>query len=89
MHGFQAIAKTHDAHFARNKVDVKILVIRIPEAHSDVCIYFNAPVELSNESSSAALGTRTLPPFTKDEVMHILESFRVVNWELFGIEQAM
>jgi hypothetical protein len=86
LHGFQRISKTHDSSSARNKVDIKMLVIRIERVQTDICIYFNTPVELSSKSSSAIVGTQIIAPFTKDQVIQFLGSFRVVNWQLFGEE---
>jgi hypothetical protein len=79
LHGSQKICKSHQDQNALNTVDIKILVIRLENASSDICIYFNSPTQLSVQN-----GTILAPVMEKDFVLSIQRSFKIVDWSLFG-----
>ncbi len=82
LHGTQKISKSHQDESFLNTVDIKILVIRLEKVSSDICIYFNSPIRLSN--SSIEIGTILAPVIEKDFVLEIQKSFKIMDWSLFG-----
>jgi len=53
--GWQRVAKFKEDEGARNEVCIRLAVVRLPAAGTDVLVTVNAPARISAESSSAAV----------------------------------
>jgi len=67
---------------AANTVQVCMVIIRLPQYASDICIFVNTPLQTSSNSSTAGLSRApdTLGPQVMTE---LLKSFEIKDYSLF------
>ncbi|KAG0265059.1 hypothetical protein DFQ27_000854 [Actinomortierella ambigua] len=75
--------RSQDPH---NLVEIRMAVIRLPHVTTDMVLTYNAPLVISDASSSKQVShSHEGSVHEADQLFHILvQSLRVVNWNLFG-----
>lgn len=83
--GTQRVAKFHETEDARNHVVIYLGDIRLPQFATDIVVTHNVPTQFDPRSSSATacfIPNEEHPG--KDEFLHAMQSFRIVDPGLFA-----
>lgn len=85
--GEMAVRKGRAQFEGINKVQVQLVVLRLPEKNTDILISMNTPVFIHEDSSVAVdvgAGFKQLHLTAPDLFQSIVKSFTIVDWSLFG-----
>lgn len=87
MQGTLKASKGRQGEHAANHVHVLIGILRLPHVKSDVVLTLATPTEINAASAAAdeaGAGAKTLHLTAPELFQRMLQTFRVVDWELFG-----
>ena len=76
--GEQVVAKFNEA--AKNRVEIQLLLLRLPQQHTDILVTFNHAAYIAPESSSRAPDA---PPLSHDEARVLMCSIAIHDVSLF------
>eukprot|EP00045_Choanoeca_perplexa_P003431 m.31132 g.31132 ORF g.31132 m.31132 type:complete len:193 (-) comp12037_c0_seq1:1555-2133(-) len=87
--GLQQVSKFNESADKANTVRIFVCCLRYPNVTTDIVITLNAPTAVSNTSSSAeAIDAQAAEAVSSLEATkalfdHVVESFKVLDWDLF------
>ena len=87
--GLQKVSKFNETVEKANTVRIFVCCLRYPNVTTDIVISLNAPISVSNTSSSAeAIDANAAEAASSLAVAqglfeHVVESFKVLDWDLF------
>lgn len=87
VHGEQMIGKYKEADAKSNTVGMRVVVIRLRHAETDIVVTLNTPVKFAEGGASDNSNAQALPEEENEAVFQsVLKSFKLNDWGLFGVD---
>lgn len=83
-HGVQVIAKSRDSQKMANRVQVSIVVVRLPSVESELLVTLNTPLEGGSSNSQTSAATMENARQAPQLFRRIASTIKINNWDLFN-----